>query len=129
LVLLNAQEGGFLYELPIDDLWPIPDQPFDARRDLAREAVKDLVSRGWIRVIVARGWPHQSDDESNGQDLVALLDDEASWRYADQSGLPNDQVMHIEIDATEAGLLAIKDGAAPDAYRRLSEHLNKHRHE
>jgi hypothetical protein len=118
-----------LYEIPIDDLWPVPAQPLDQRRSLARDAVVDLVSRGWIRVIVARGWPEQSDTESKGEDLVALLNDEASWRYEDQSGLPNDQVKHIELTATEEGLSAIRSGAAPDAYRRLNEHLNRQRHD
>jgi hypothetical protein len=125
LVLLNAAEGGRLWEILVDPLWPVPDQTFEIRRDLARTAVKDLVNRGWVQVFVARGWPEQSSEEPQGEALVAVMDDEASWRLDDQAGLPKDQFMQIEIATTDAGDLAIKDGAAPDAFRRLHEHLRQ----
>ena len=125
-MLLNAGEGGRLWEILVDPLWPVPEQPVEVRRDLARKAVKDLVNRGWIGVFADRGWPTQSSEEPKGQELVAIIDDEASWRPPDdQAGLPKDQFKLIEIAATEAGRSAIKNGAVPDAYRRLHEHLKQ----
>lgn len=118
-----------MWEILVDPLWPVREQPFEVRLDLARKAVKDLVTREWIGVFVDRGWPTQSSDEPKGQELAAVVDDDASWRFDDQAGLPKDQFKQVEIAATEAGRSAIRKGAAVDAYRRLDEHLKQSRHE
>ena len=73
-------------------------------------------------MIVLRGWPEQSEERPRGQELLAVLDDEASWRYDEQTGVPDDQVKHIELRATEAGLSAIENGA-------LDEDLGKPSHD
>jgi len=65
-----------LWEILVDPLWPVREQPFEVRLDLARKAVKDLVTREWIGVFVDRGWPTQSSDEPKGQELAAVVDDE-----------------------------------------------------
>ena len=118
-----------MWEILVDPLWPVREQPFEVRLDLARKAVKDLVTREWIGVFVDRGWPTQSSDEPKGQEPAAVVDDDASWRFDDQAGLPKDQFKRVEIAATEAGRSAIRKGAASDAYRRLDEHLKQSRHE
>jgi len=118
-----------LWEILVDPLWPVPEQPFEVRLDLARKAVKDLVNRGWIGVFVDRGWPTQSSDEPKGQELAAVVDDDASWHFDDHARLPKDQFKQVEVAATEAGRSAIREGAALDAYRRLDEHLKQSRHE
>ena len=124
-MLLSAQEESRLWEILVDPLWPVPEQAFDVRRDLARKAVRDLLNQGWVQVFVTRGWSVQTSEEPQGEGLVAVIDDDASWRLDDRAGLPKDQFTQIDIAATDAGVSAIKNGGALDAYRRLGEHLRQ----
>src|SRR5207237_10498572 len=95
LVLLNAQEGGRLWEILVDPLWPVPEQPCEVRLDRYRTAVKDVVYRGWVGVLVDRGWPTQSSDAPKGQERAAVVDDDAPWHFDDHARLPKDQFKQV----------------------------------
>jgi hypothetical protein len=99
-VLTQANEDySGLYEL----VWAfrsrfMPEASEDAIIGAARDAVRFLIDRGYVRLVRFRQQPDQEVSDVSAEEVASILEDPASWRPP-----ASWEQAYPSVDATEAG--------------------------